>query len=111
MLYRKRFKKIENLGDQIREDSLDVLKGKKLCIHFDGKQVKQIEEDLNITVTVERIAISVTSPDIQDSNDILLGVVQADSSKGSDQASVILNMLEYYDIVDQIYAVCCDTTA
>ena len=29
MLYRKRFKKIENLGDQIREDSLDVLKGKK----------------------------------------------------------------------------------
>ena len=111
MLQRKRFKKIENLGDQIRQDIMDVLKGKKLCIHFDGKQVKQIEEDLNITVTVERIAISVTSPDIQDSNDILLGVVQADSSKGSDQASVILNMLEYYNIVDQIYAVCCDTTA
>ena len=92
MLHRKRFKKIENLGDQISQDIMDVLKGKKLCIHFDGKQEKQIEEDLNITVTVERITISVTSPDIQDSNDILLGVVQADSSKGSDQAFVILNI-------------------
>ena len=36
---------------------------------------------------------------------------QAVSSKGSDQADVILNLLEYYDIVDQIFAVCCDTTS
>jgi hypothetical protein len=38
-------------------------------------------------------------------------VVQAASSKGSDQADVILNLLENYDIVDQIFAVCCDTTS
>jgi hypothetical protein len=38
---------------------------------------------------VERIATSVTSPDFGDSDDILLGVVQAASSKGSDQADVI----------------------
>ena len=50
-------KKIENLSDQIRQDIMDVLNGKKLCIYFDGKQVRQIEKDLNITVTVERIAI------------------------------------------------------
>ena len=68
--------------------------------------MKQIEEDLNITVTVERIAISVTSPDLDDTDDILLA-----SSKGCDQADVILNLLEYYDIVDQIFAVCCDTTS
>ena len=73
--------------------------------------MKQIEEDLNITVTVERIAISVTSPDFDDTDDILLGVVQASSSKGCDQADVILNLLEYYNIVDQIFAVCCDTTS
>ena len=48
MLHRKRLKKIENLGDQIRQDIMDVLKGKKLCIPLDGRQVKQIEEDLNI---------------------------------------------------------------
>ena len=57
------------------------------------------------------IAISVTSPDLGDADDILLGVFQAVSSKGSDQADVILNLLEYYDIVDQIFAVCCDTTS
>jgi hypothetical protein len=58
---------------------------------------------------VEKIATIVTSPDCGDSDDILLGVVQAASSKDSDQADVILNLLEYYDIVDHIFAVCCDT--
>ncbi len=48
-------------------------------------------------------------PHCGDSDDILLGVVQAASSKGSNQADVILNLLEYYDIVDHIFAVCCDT--
>ena len=49
---------------------------------------------------MERIVISVTSPDLGDADDILLEVVQAVSSKGSDQADVILSLLEYYDIVD-----------
>ena len=61
--HRKRFKEIKNLKDQIRQD---------------------IEEDLCITLNAERIAISVTSPVIQDSNDILLGVVRVKSSTGSD---------------------------
>jgi hypothetical protein len=58
------------------------------------------------TDPVERIVISVTSSDLGDADDILLGVVQAVSSKGSDQADVILSLLEHYDIVDQIFAVC-----
>ncbi len=40
-----------------------------------------------------------------------LGVVQAVYFKGYDQGDVILNLLEYYDIVDQIFAVCWDTTS
>jgi hypothetical protein len=40
-----------------------------------------------------------------------LGVVQAVSSKGSDQTDGILNLLEYYDKEDQIFAVCWDTTS
>ena len=110
-VYRKRFRKIEMEGDKIRSDIVETLKGKRLCLHFDGKQVKQIEEDLGITVNVERIAVSVTSPDLPGTNDVLLGVVQASSSKGSDQVDVLLNMLYYYEIADNIYAVCCDTTA
>ncbi len=50
------------------------------------------------TVTVERIVISVISSDLGDADDILLGVVQAVSSKGSNQADVILSLLDYYDI-------------
>ncbi len=47
------------------------------------------------TVTVERIVISVTSSDLGYADDILLGVVQAVSAKGSDQADVIPSLLEY----------------
>jgi hypothetical protein len=43
-VHRKRFKKIEELGDKFRQDVMNTLKGKKLCLHFDGKQVQQIEE-------------------------------------------------------------------
>ena len=64
-----------------------------------------MEKDLKIN---ERIAISVTSPDIDDSIDILLGVVQTPSSKGSDQVDAILNILEYYDFADNIYAIYCE---
>ncbi len=58
---------------------------------------------------VEKSATIVTSPEFGDSDDNLLGVVQAASFKGSNQADVILNLLENYDIVDHIFAVCCDT--
>ena len=60
---------------------------------------------------MEKIATIVTASDFGDSDDILLGVFQAVSSKGSDQADVILNLLEQYDIVDQTFAVCYDTTS
>ena len=73
--------------------------------------MKQIEEDLKITASEERIAVSVTSPDMDDTDDVLHGVFQTASSKGSDQTVAILNLLEYFNIVDQIFAACCDTTA
>lgn len=63
-------------------------------MHFDGKQVKQFESDEKLTITKERIAISVTTPDIDDTDDILLGVLEAESSKGIDQAEAILQLLE-----------------
>ena len=50
---------------------------------------------------METFVINFTSADLGDADDILLGVVQAVSSKGPDQADVILSLLEYYDIVDR----------
>jgi hypothetical protein len=83
----------------------------KGCVSILMESKWKNEDDLDITVTVERIGTSVTSPDFGDSDNILLGVVQAASSKGSHQADVILNLREYYEIVDQVFAVCCDTTS
>ena len=50
---------------------MESLKGKKLVSHFDGKQGKQIEEDHNITVTLGRIFICLSSPDIHDTEVVL----------------------------------------
>jgi hypothetical protein len=66
---------------------------------------------LSITYsTIERVAVSVTSPDIGDNSKILV-VALTESPKGSVQAHVILNLLDYYEAVDQIFAICCDTTS
>ena len=59
---------------------MTTLKGKRFSILFYGKQVKQVE-DLNVTVSIKRIAVSVTSPDFNDSNYIRLKVVQAARSR------------------------------
>ena len=59
---------------------MTTLKGKRFSILFYGKQVKQVE-DLNVTISIKRIAVSVTSSDLDDSNYILLEVVQAASSR------------------------------
>ena len=88
-----------------------MLKGKKLIVHFDGKLVRQLEEENDLTVTCERAAVSGTSPDLECRDDFLLGIVQAKNSTGSEQGNTILNLLEYYDIVDNIIVVCCDTAA
>ena len=100
-----------DLGETLRQDLVDVLKGKKLIVHFDGKLVRQLEEENDLTVNCERIAVSVTSADLECRDDFLLGIVQAKNSTGSEQANLILNLLEYYDIVDNMIGVCYDTTA
>ncbi len=51
-----------------------------------------------------------TSPAIGENNNILLGVAQAKSSKGSDQAHMVLNLLDYYEVVDKRLAIRCDIT-
>ena len=49
-------------------------------LHFDGKLVKEISEELNVSVTFEIIAVSVTTPYLEDRADFLLGIVQSESS-------------------------------
>src|SRR6218665_3907653 len=97
----------------MRQQAIETLKGKQLILHFDGKIAEQQQEwcEGGMMVDCERIDVSVTSPQFGDNGDLLLGVVLSDSSKGSDQAYNIMSLLEYYEICDQIFAICCDTTS
>lgn len=53
-----------------------------------------------------------SSPDLSATDDILLAIVECDSAKGTDMADTIIEVLAFYEIKDeQIFAVCCDTTA
>ncbi len=72
--------------------------------------MKQIEDDIDCQLWKRLLSVS-HHLTWGDADDILLGGFQAVSSKGFDQADVILNLLEYYDIVDQTFAVCCNTTS
>ncbi len=51
---------------------------------------------------MEWIAISFISLEVRYTDDILLRVAQAMTSKGYDQADFSLNLLGYYDIVNKI---------
>ena len=56
---------------KIRDDNSCLMKEKLLCVHFDGKLTHEVTD--NISLVVERLAVSVTSPSFPD-KDILLGM-------------------------------------
>ena len=108
---RERYKHVEDEGGSIRQTYMESMADKNLVLHFDGKLVKHIEDDCRQRVTSDRLAISVTSPELGTKDDLLLGVVPCPSGKGDDMAVYIQNVLEYYDVTENIIAVCADTTA
>jgi len=101
---------VESEAQIIREENLDKIRGLKLVIHFDTKIVKQYTREKGISTDDERLAISASSPE-SGPLDFLLGVLEIESSKGSDQALAIQSILEYYELSDQIIGVCTDTTS
>ncbi|XP_065662489.1 uncharacterized protein LOC136085087 [Hydra vulgaris] len=106
---RKNHEIIKNEALIIREQNLDKIKGLKLVLHFDTKLVKQYRTEIKISETVERFAISVSSPETC-SLDFLLGILEVPTSKGKDQALAIQSLVEYYELTDQIIAFCADKT-
>ena len=49
-VHQKRFQIIQEKGNEIRQDVIETLKGKRLVLHFDGKLVQEISEEKNISV-------------------------------------------------------------
>lgn len=107
----KRYEIVQRQGDEIRRHYREEMSGKNLVLHFDGKLVAHIEEAMKQKVTRDRIAVSVTSPEFSHKEDLLLGVVPSDSGRAADQALVIQNLLEHFEVPDQVFAICTDTTA
>ena len=61
-LARKKHEIVENEAE-VREQNLDKIRGLKLVLHFDTKLVKQYRTGVKISEIVERLAISVSSPE------------------------------------------------
>ena len=70
-----------------------------------------MKKKVSKSTSTDRIAISVTSPEFGDRDDLLLGVVPCESGKSADCALCIQNLFEYFDVCDGIFAICADTTA
>jgi hypothetical protein len=109
-LNRKTHTVVESEAQIIREENLDKIRNLKLVLHFDTKIVRQYTTEKGISTNEERLAISCSSPE-SGPLDFLLGILEISSSKGSDQAIVIQNILEYYEMSEQIIGVCTDTAS
>ena len=107
---RKKYRIVESDAEIIREDNLDKIRGLLLIIHFDTKLVKQYRSENMVSEIKERISISVSSPDAVEPLDVLLGVLEIESSKGEEQALAKQSILENYGLVNQIIGACADTT-
>jgi len=99
-VYRKRFQVIEDMSAQIREEESLRMAGLSLIVHFDTKKVDQIEDSLYLNRTVERLAVNVSSPDVE-KLDVLLGILEIESSRGKDQANAIWEALCGWGIDEQ----------
>jgi hypothetical protein len=91
-LNRKTHAVLESDAQIIREENLDKIRGLKLVLHFDTKIMKQFTREKGISTSEERLAISASSPE-SGPLDFLLGVLEIESSKGSDQALSIMNIV------------------
>jgi hypothetical protein len=110
-VHRHRFKILEKKAIIIRENYREEMKRKKLVLHFDGKIVRHFQKEFGQTIVRDRIAVSITSPEFEDMNDRLLGILPSSSGRAADQVLLIHNLLEYYEVIDDLFAVCCDTTS
>ncbi len=95
--------------DQAWHHEYGTMKGKWLCLHFDGKQVKQIEEDWS-RLSLRKGLLSVSNF-LTGGKQMTFYLELFRQCLQKAQADVMLNLREYYDSVDQIFAMCCDTTS
>ncbi|XP_065681908.1 uncharacterized protein LOC136095370 [Hydra vulgaris] len=85
IISRERTKVIKNQGYTIRENYREIMAGKHFVLHFNGKLLKHLDENTLQPVVRDRVVVSVTSPEFENKNDLLLGVLPAESGKAVDE--------------------------
>ena len=99
-LQRKRIATRKNIADDIKQT---FAPNTTLTVHWDSKLLKDIESN----ETVDRLAILVSGG----GNSKLLAVPKLLSGTGLETAEVVLTCLEDWNLIDDVKAMCFDTTA
>lgn len=98
-LHKNRAKMRGRIASDLREN---LQLSENLVVHWDGKMLP----DLTVGEKVERVAILVTGSGTEQ----LLGIPKLVSPTGQSAATVVLQSLEDWKAVDQVKALCFDTT-
>ena len=72
-------------------------------VHWDGKMLASVTK----TEHTDRLPVIIT----YDNMEKLLGIPAIPNSSGNEQASAIYNLLQDWDLTDNVQALCCDTTS
>lgn len=95
----------QSVKDKFSEKLPDMKRS--FVLHFDGKSVQEFTQGRKMTN--ERLAILVSSPDLQAPQ--LLGIPPVTSTKGHVMAVGIVKMARDWGILDKILGFCFDTTS
>lgn len=99
-IHRARLRHRETIATNLRSEFSPSV---SLSVHWDGK----LMEDLTTKEHVDRLPVLVSGTGVEQ----LLGVPKLLSGTGVAQADVVMSCLQEWGVVDQITALCFDTTA
>ena len=91
----------------IRERFAELNDKKTKVVHFDGKNVEELTN--NVVTKNERMAVLVSSPDLEYPQ--LLGVPAIPTGSGADQEATLAELIESWGIKDHLVGMGFDTTA
>ena len=100
-------KAVKEKASSIRERFAELNDKKTKVVHFDGKNVEELTN--NVVKKNERMAVLVSSPDLESPQ--LLGVPAIPTGSGADQQATLTELIESWGIKEQLVGMGFDTTA
>ena len=86
--------------------------GLKVILHYDGKLVEELERSKVKRLKFDRLSVIARLPEIDGpESEQLLGIPEIKNGKGITQTQAIFELLDHYDIRNNVIAFCQDTTS